>query len=382
MPTPPVFLAEARSYDIPVLARVFQDAFDALALPDGFFRGKRVLFKPNLVLAKKPDQGATTHPAFLSALAEAVFARGAASVTLADSPGGPYSAAALGYVYRVCGMKEADPRIRLNDDFTFQNVTMTGERLRSVRLLTVFREADVIVDVCKLKSHSLTGMSCAVKNFFGLIPGTEKFEMHNAFPALPDFSEMLTDLCSYVVSSKPTLAVCDGILSMEGNGPTHGTPKKTDCLLVSESPFALDIVAEHMMRRDGEVLYLDAAARRGLCPREWRDIPLRGLPEPPTFDFRRPDADAGHFLRNLPNFMGGRFVKLFEPRPEVIPSKCVGCGKCAASCPRRTIGMTKRRGKQVARIRREACIKCYCCQELCPIGAVGIRQNPLIKLIH
>lgn len=380
--TSPVYLAPCGSYDIPALAAFFREAFDALSLPEDFFRGKRVLFKPNLVLAKHPDQGATTHPAVLSALADVVFAMGAESVTLADSPGGPYSAAALGHVYRVCGMDTVDPRVHLNDDFSFENVTMHGRKIRNVRLLSVYRQADVVVDLCKMKSHSLTGMSCAVKNLFGLIPGVEKFEMHNAFPALPDFSEMLCDLAEYVTAEKPFLAVCDAVLSMEGNGPTHGTPKMTGQMLVSRDPFALDVVAEHMMRRDGETLYLNASAERNRVPRGWHEIPLLGTEDPPTFDFVRPDAEAGSFLRNLSGFMGGRFVKIFEPKPKILPDKCVGCGKCAASCPRKTIEIVTRHGKKRAKIHRDACIKCYCCQELCPIGAVGVKQNPLIRLIH
>ena len=383
----PVAFARCRDYDPSALTEALSRSFSVLGIGREFFEGKRVLLKPNLVLAKKPDQAATTHPAMIAALAELLFGFGAESVTLADSPGGPFSAPALNLVYRVCGMEGADPRVKLNDDFTFRPVRTDGVKLKTFRMISAALDADVIVDVCKFKSHSLTGMSCAVKNLFGLIPGVEKFEMHNAFPLLPDFSEMLTDLCETVTREKPFLAVCDGILSMEGNGPTHGTPVETGFLLCSRDPFALDVVAEHMMERDGEVLYLNAAAERGLVSRDWREIPLLnedGAPfdDPPTFPLARPDADAGHFLRNLPNFMGGRFTKLFEPRPRILTKKCVGCGKCFKSCPRHTIRMIVGGKKKTARIDPEKCIRCWCCQELCPIGAVGVRQNFLIKLIH
>ena len=383
----PVVFGRCSSYDPTALNEVLSRSLSALGVGEDFFRGKRVLVKPNLVLAKKPEEAATTHPAMISALAGILFERGAESVTLADSPGGPFSAAALNHVYRVCGMDKVDPRVKLNDDFTFRPVRADGVKLKTFRMISAALDADVIVDVCKFKSHSLTGMSCAVKNLFGLIPGTEKFEMHNAFPNLPDFSEMLADLGETVLREKPFLALCDGILSMEGNGPTHGKPVETGFVLTSRDPFALDVIAEHMMERDGQILYLNAAADRGIIPRDWKKLRLldaegAALDDPPTFPLAYPDAEAGHFLRNLPNFMGGRFAKLFEPRPKILRKSCVGCGKCVRSCPRHTIRLIVGKKGKKADIDPEKCIRCYCCQELCPIGAVGVKQNFLIKLIH
>ncbi|MBQ8370303.1 MAG: DUF362 domain-containing protein [Clostridia bacterium] len=383
----PVFLTECKNYDVPALTSLLRDSFAALGITDSLISGKKVLLKPNLVLAKKPELAATTHPSFIEALVNVCCELGAASVTLADSPGGPYNAAALAVVYKTCGMDSiADKRLTLNQDFTFDTVNCSGVKLKSFHIINAVRQADVVIDVCKLKTHSLTGMSCAVKNLFGIIPGVEKFEMHSGYPEIPDFSEMLVDLAEYMVKNKTFIAVCDGVLSMEGNGPTHGVPKKTDLLLVSRSPFALDVTAEHIMKLDGEVLHLDCAAQRNLVPRSFDGISLIGQwtkENCPRFDFTPPDTSAGKFLRNLPNFMGGRLAKLFETKPEILKKKCIGCGKCVSSCPMHTITVeTLRNGKKRAKIHRGKCIRCYCCQELCPIGAVGTKQNLLIKLIH
>jgi len=383
----PVYLSHCPNYDIPALVTQIKTAFEALGITDELIGGKKVLLKPNLVIAKKPELAATSHPAFLEALTSVCFDLGAASVVLADSPGGPYNAPALALVYKTCGMEAiADKRLQLNQDFTWETVTTSGVKLKSFHILSAIQNADVVIDVCKLKTHSLTGMSCAVKNLFGIIPGVEKFEMHSSFPKVPDFSEMLTDLAEYMVQNKTFIAVCDGILSMEGNGPTHGIPKKTDLLLASRSPFSLDIVAEHIMKLDGTVVHLDCAASRGLVSRTMDGITLLGKWSKdtcPRFDFRPPDTSAGKFLRNLPDFMGGRLAKLFETKPEILSDKCIGCGKCVTSCPMHTITIKqKKNGKKKAIIHRKDCIRCYCCQELCPIGAVGTRQNFLIKLIH
>ncbi len=385
----PVFVRQCEDYDEEKLCLTLKESFDALGIDNTMFEGKNVLLKPNLVMAKQPDAAATTHPAFARAAARLVRKYGAASVTLADSPGGPYNDAYLSVVYNTCGMKLAakDGLFTLNTAFGFSEVHTSGSKLKTMNVIDAFRDADVIVDLCRLKTHSLTGMSCAVKNLFGLIPGVEKFQMHSNFPEIGNFSEMLTDLAQYVTSTKLFLAVCDAVVSMEGNGPSHGIPKKTGMVLVSRSPFALDVIGERIMfgaKRDdtATTLYLDDAAKRGIMPRNWKEIEVVGDTDYPVFDFTPPDTGAGYLLRNLPNFLGGRLVDIFSARPAINEKKCVGCGRCADSCPKKTIKIGRKAGKKIAVIQRENCIKCYCCQELCPIGAVDTKQNFLIKLIH
>ena len=378
----PVYIAKCDTYDTSVLYETIKAAFDAISFTDELVRGKKVMIKPNLVLAKKPEFAATTHPAFVEVCARLLHDMGAASITLGESSGGQFNSLNMSMVYRACEMAPlASDILKINDDFTFQSARTDGKKLKNFHVINAFCDADVIVDLCKLKSHSLTGLSCSVKNLFGLIPGVEKFEMHSTFPEIADFSDMLVDLASYVTSTKTFVAICDGILSMEGNGPSHGTPIKTDLILASRSPYALDVIAEHIIGCTGEVIHLNSAAERGLVDRNHENIPVLGLTDYPTFDFKKPDTSAGFLLKKLPNLAGGRIAKLFETKPK-ITDRCVGCGKCAESCPKHTITIEEKRGKKRAVIHREKCIRCYCCQELCPIGAVGVKQNFLIKLIH
>lgn len=379
----PVFISECETYDSDELASIFRKAFAEIGVDENTIRDKKVLIKPNLVLAKKPDHGATTHPSFIKAAAQALHEMGAKSIVAGDSPGGPFNAQALSIVYKTCEVMPLESDIlKINDDFSYKPVHTDGKKLKNLHVINAFLECDVIIDMCKLKTHTLTQMSCATKNLFGIIPGVEKFEMHSNFPRIEDFSEMLVDLAEYVTKNKEFIAICDAVISMEGNGPSYGTPKKTGLVLLSRSPFALDIITEHIMKSDGEVKYLNCAAERELVLRQWSDIPLLGIKECPVFDFRQPDTDSGKFLKKLPDLFGGRLAKFFETKPTVNGKKCVGCGVCAKSCPRHTIEIVKVKGKKMAKINRENCIKCYCCGELCPIGAVDAKQNPIIKLIH
>lgn len=379
----PVYLSDCDSYDPEKIYVILKSAFNELGIGKELIEGKNVLIKPNLVLAKKPEFAATTHPSFVSACAKLINELGASSITLADSPGGPFNETALSLVYRVCEMAPlASDILKINNDYTFNHVRYNGVKLKNFNVISAVYNADVIIDLCKLKTHTLTGMSCSTKNLFGVIPGVEKFELHSTFPEISDFSEMLVDLSSYILENKTFVAICDAVLSMEGNGPSHGEPKKTDMLLVSRSPYALDVVAEHIIGSEGVTRHLDCAASRGLVCRDYNSVKILGNTEYRTFNFKKPDTDAGKFLRNLPNFMGGKFAKLFESRPKILTDKCIGCGKCVESCPKHTITVEKKGKKKLAKIHRKDCIRCYCCQELCPIGAIGTHSNILIKIIH
>ncbi|MBQ8402495.1 MAG: DUF362 domain-containing protein, partial [Clostridia bacterium] len=236
-------------------------------------------------------------------------------------------------------------------------------------------------------THGLTGLSCAVKNLFGLVPGVEKFAMHAAYPKIEEFSDMLVDITEYIRGKMPYMVLCDGIVGMEGNGPTHGTPVESGVLLASCSPYALDTVAEHIIGCTVPVVHLDKAAERGLIHgRDWQTVPILTDTAVPGYHFTPPEASAGRFLKNLSGIMGGRLAEAFAAKPKIQTKICVGCGVCERSCPAHAITMQGQKqdtgsGRRAV-IAYQKCIRCYCCQELCPHGAVGMGKNPLIRWIH
>ena len=385
--SPAVALSRAETYDHDRILDTLRRQAQMLGIPAGHFAGRRVVIKPNLVAPLKPEAAATTHPVFLTAVVDFLREYGADDLLLAESPGGLYSEATLRMNYKNCGILEAAEKcgLRLNYDTDAVPVQYgDGIACRSFHVIRPIAEADVIVDLCRLKSHSLTRLSCAVKNFFGVIPGVEKFEMHSAYPALPVFSEMIVDLCAMLCASHEILAICDGITAMEGNGPTGGTPRNVGAVLMSRDPFALDAAAEAVIGFAGTVSINEAARKRGLCPKELSGLPVLGdsIDSLTVKDFREPDASGGKFLRNLPDMFGGRLANFFSPRPEIDKENCIGCGVCAKSCPRHAIVIAQKQGRKQAVISRKDCIRCYCCQELCPIHAVKIHKNPIFKIIR
>lgn len=370
------------AYEENKVTRCIAEMFAALHILPESFADKRVAVKPNLVMAKKPDAAATTHPVVLLALCKLLMDWGAKEVVVVDSPGGPYTAVYLDNVYRTCGLTPMNEiaGVHLNDDFQFQTVTLDkGRTLHACSILQTILESDILINVCKLKTHGLTGLSCATKNLFGIIPGVEKFSMHATFPKIEDFSDMLVDITEFVRSRMPYIALCDGILGMEGNGPTHGEPVSAGVLLASRNPYALDVIAEHIIGCDSPVVHLDKAYQRGLVTtRDWHEIHTITESPLPTYHFAPPEASAGRFLKELSGIWGGRFAEIFAAKPKINKTKCIGCGVCVRSCPAHTITIEKKK----AIIQSVGCIHCYCCQELCPHGAVEMKKNPLIKLVH
>lgn len=384
-----VALDRVDSYSVDKLESVLRSQLERLSCTN-MFRGKRVAIKPNLVMKKAPDGAATTHPAVLEAMIR-ILKESASDIIIAESPGGLYTEQLLRANYRGCGIAETAERcgVRLNYDTSHKTLEApSGHTSKMFDVITPIAEADVIVNLAKLKSHALTGYSGAVKNYFGVVPGVTKFEMHARFPDYNDFGSMLCDLCGMIITNKPTFNVLDGIVAMEGNGPTGGEPRRLDCLLSGTNPFNVDIAGSSIIGAQG-IIMLDEGVKRGFCAgtadgvnvlSQWR------LSDFAVSDFKRPDTakrrGGSSLLAALPNMFGGRLNKWLQPRPVINKKTCVGCGECQRSCPRKTIEIRKdKKGKNQAYIIDSDCIKCYCCQELCPFKAVKIKKNPIIKLI-
>ena len=149
-----------------------------------------------------------------------------------------------------------------------------------------------IRDRPKVKTHVMTGMSCAVKNLFGTVPGLQKAEFHMRFPEKEPFGEMLVDLCETV---RPQLIIADGVLAMEGDGPAGGTPRALGLVLGGEDAYAVDLAVCRLMGMPAmRVPYLAAAHARGLCEAALEEALLRGDTQAaaPVADYKLPAGFA------------------------------------------------------------------------------------------
>ena len=373
------------TYDEVRLAEILRTQMGIFGYDRAFFEGKKVVIKPNLVMKKSPDAAATTNPAVLSALLTVLTEMDCRPI-IAESPGGIFNRQRLEGIYRVCGIEAVAKKhgTELNYETDAVNVSFPeGKTVKSFHILKPVAKADILIDLCVLKSHGLTKMSAAIKNFFGTIPGIEKFEMHATFPDYKDFGSMICDLCEMYCRTKAVIAITDAIVGMEGNGPTAGTPRKIGALMMSANPFASDIVGETLLGFAGTVPIVREGVSRGLCPEDISGIELIGDEIAPLMisDFKEPDSAQNRAPSLLTRFSSGKIGRFFMPRPMADASKCRGCGECVASCPQHTIVLAEKNGKKIARIHHADCIRCYCCQELCPFEAIRIKKNFIIRLI-
>ncbi|MDH5174459.1 MAG: DUF362 domain-containing protein [Elusimicrobiota bacterium] len=372
-----VALARCESYHLPVLENCLKKLLGLLGGIGEFVKnGDRVLIKINLLSGKPPEKAVTTHPNLVEAVVNLVKEAGGIPA-IGDSPGGRATLTGLARAYRTAGFEEVSrktgvPLVSFEDD-VIEVGNSRGRLYKKFKVTKQIKDFDVIISVPKLKTHPLTYITAGVKNNFGFIPGLRKTEFHLKLPDSELFSQMLIDLLDTV---KIDLVILDAIVSMEGNGPAGGTPRKVGAILVSKNPVALDFVACKLI---GYKNALDIPTNRIAVERKMflpGNIEISGekIEDLQVKDFKRIPRDVS---RNIPQFLLKWLKNLLSPKPKIIEKLCNRCLYCLESCPVKCVGKTKN-GKPS--IDYSDCIRCFCCQELCSQGAIITKSPWWVKL--
>lgn len=359
-----VFLQRA-TYHYPSLKRQLFEMLEGMG-GDAIERGCRVLIKPNFLGPAPPSRGMLTHPMVVKGVVEYVLERGG-RVQISDSP-------AMGTFERVLkegGTLEALEGLQVvYREFKESVVLDVGEPFRGIEIARDALEADVLINLPKLKTHTQMLLTLGVKNLFGCIVGLRKPQWHlRAGVDRELFAALLVRIYQAV---KPRFTILDGILAMEGEGPGKGgRPKELGILLGSTDAVALDAVVCRLLGLHEDALPTNRIARRwGLL-----DGPVATVGDPVAIEsFQLPEATPLVFG---PPFMHAFMRKHLIQRPEVEANLCRACGDCERYCPARAISS---RQKKQLEFDYDKCIRCYCCLEVCPHGALKTRQPLLGKL--
>lgn len=371
---PKVQIRKVESYDLPLLEEAVSSFLRSIP-GSRIRRSKRVLLKPNTLGAFAPEQAVTTHPLVLEALIRYWLNLGK-EVWIGDSPGGEVN---VEKVWETCGYADLAARypVKLVNLSTsgFRELEYEGIK---VKISEVFWRCGIVINIGKYKTHSLMAFTGALKNLYGLVPGLVKSDYHRLYPSTGDFAALLQALYR-LTRSRITYSFIDGIIGMDGAGPSAGRVRNFGLLLGSSSIPALDYIASKLMGfRLNDVPYLKEALHGDAI------LPSR-ISVPTSFaNFRLPDVDirrvklSTNLMRFVPGVARSAFQKVYNYHPR-ISDRCQSCGICVKSCPVQAISAPQP-GK-LPQIEVGKCIKCMCCHELCPHQAVDIQKSLVAKLV-
>ncbi len=267
-----VAILKASSYEGELL-RTLEEGMKA-AWPEAraFVRGKRVVLKPNLVEFDSKT-AINTDPRFTLAARELFLNLGAGSVLIAEGPG---------HRRDTWDLADQSGYRSLFADFDGNFVDLNLDDLEPRRaygnsmdlyLPKTILGADLVVSLAKMKTHHWAGATLAMKNFFGIVPGSiygwPKNLLHHQ-----GIDKSIVELNRLV---RNTFAIVDGVVAMEGNGPIQGTPVQMSAIVMGRDLPAVDATCARLMRLAPEKIgYLRDAADRGLGNIEEAAIEQRG----------------------------------------------------------------------------------------------------------
>ncbi len=359
---PKVFVREA-TYEYKRLCPVIFEIMDSIA-GDLISKGCRVVIKPNLLAAAPPEKAIVTHPLVVRAAVEYVLHKGGCP-QISDSPAvGTFKKILKDSGY-ISALKGLNVEYR---EFRTSIAIDTGKPFNKIDVADDSVNADLLINLPKLKTHSQMLLTLGIKNIFGCVIGMKKPEWHLRAGADREmFAKLLVNVFNAV---KPSMTLLDGILAMEGQGPgKSGDPKEIGVLMGSTDTAALDMTVCRMLGITPETLPINRAAiEQGMVN---EDIDIDGnLPE--IKDFRLPEMSSSLFG---PKIFQGFMRRHITQRPVCSDKLCKLCGECWRYCPAEAIRLS---GKSIS-FDYDKCIRCYCCIEVCPHGALRTKETIIGK---
>jgi len=365
-------------YDKELLKEKIKKALDYFNLPN--LEGKKILIKPNLLMSAPPEKAITTHPILIESLIEVLKEKGVKDIFIGDTPGN--TSTNIDHLYRITGLKEVAERqgVNLINLYTYGVINIKSGIAGEIPITKFIKEVDYVINVPKLKTHTFMLMTCAIKNTFGLVPGMNKSRMHAIAINPESFAQILVDIFKEV---NPLINIVDGIIGMEGEGPSAGNPRKFGKLIIGDDAVAVDVISSIILGYSPQEIYTNLIAyKKGLGEIDIEKIEVIGEEKDKLYNHDVAKVKNFYSLtKNLPSFMGNiasfLFNKLIRQYPVIDEAKCIKCRICENGCPKKAISLIN--NKMV--IDYSKCISCFCCHELCPQKAIRLEKSLLAKNI-
>jgi uncharacterized protein (DUF362 family) len=252
-----VYLQKIESYSLNSVEQFVRDSLKVLDPEASLFSaGHKVLLKPNLLRAFKPERCVTTHPVVIEAVCRVLKDLSVSQIVISDSPAlGSLSAVADKTGYRFLEKKYGAQILPLTDPISFEN----SEQVPYLKIAGCIEQYDQIINLPKVKAHCQMTMTLGIKNIFGLVIGKRKPALHCLVKNDKlKFGKMLIDIACHV---NPCLTIVDGIQAMQGQGPINGTPYPLGVMGASKDMTALDRIFADLISIPLDKVYALQAAR-------------------------------------------------------------------------------------------------------------------------
>lgn len=348
-----VGIVECKSYNQKQVDKAIKKSLELIDFHIG--KNKKVLIKPNIVVTNAKHLEATvTNKAIIESVCK-ILRKNKCQIFIGESSFTDTSDCFREYGLDKLAKKYNAKLLIFEQDKLVRIYNPHAKILNSFPISKTLKEADLIINLPKLKTHLLTKYTGAVKNLYGVIPGGLKQRLHNKAHGERNFSNLLLDIYEEI---HPQLNIIDGIIGMEGQGPTSGTPVKSNLILCSKNAITLDIACSKLIGLKPKKVHTNYyAIKRKLYPSY--EFELVGRDNLPCLKFNIPRGDPS-----------SRLKKLFKEKPIVVnQSRCEQCGLCASKCPKKAIKL-----EPYPVFNRKKCIRCFCCMEICPNDALSLEK--------
>lgn len=362
-----VAIVRCTTYETQQVFDAVKHAVDLVGGIEAFVKpGMKVLVKPNLLSARPPEDGVDTHPEVAGAVVRLV--KGAGGIPLiGDSPGG--FGKNFDQVVEASGMK------RMAQAEGAELVKFTSSKfVNGIPVSRYVFDSGCFISIPKLKTHSVTVLTAAIKNTFGTVVGLYKAACHSRAPKEEDFAKEIAKVHS---AAKPHLTVLDGIVAMEGDGPASGDLRKMDIIMAGRDSVAIDsCIARIIGLKPEDILVTKEAHGLGLGEMDMSRIELVGddINGFITPDFKLPQTTP---LKFIPKAVANGLATFIKFKPHINSDICTRCNLCKVSCPVNCITIEK----EACKIDYKKCVRCMCCHEVCPYEAISIKRSILTKAI-
>jgi uncharacterized protein (DUF362 family)/Pyruvate/2-oxoacid:ferredoxin oxidoreductase delta subunit len=381
----PVSLLKCRKYDPEMIRATLKEGLKLAGISLKVFKNKQVGLKPNLLTTGHPDKCIVTHPEVFRAVVQIVKEGGGKPLLIENPAFIPLEKVIAKTGYREVIETEGVPVADVRETINLKNPE--GSEYRNFQVSRVLLDIDLLINIPKLKTHSLTSYTGAVKNLFGVIPGLKKAEWHLKASSKETFSGMLIDLYTAlkgIERLEGIIHIMDAIEGMEGEGPgPGGDPKHAGALIISKDPVALDFVAADIVKLDQkEIFTTKRGSERGIGTSGYDTIDLKGesIESFSAVKFKASSAGSKSNMMSL-SFSPSFIRSLTTNKPVPSEKRCTLCYQCKKICPAEAISSSDR-GKKVPRFDYDKCIRCYCCMEICPEAAIDLKKGLLNWLVR